>query len=81
MIQCATIACTQAQESLVWGCGPHQRHQDPLGELKMVSRTIEEVKLIDLEGEDDEELRDDFKVLACWVSDGATLSKTWCLEH
>lgn len=47
----------------------------------MVSRAIEEVQLMDLEGEGDEELNDDLKVLACWVSDGATLSKTWSLGH
>lgn len=36
---------------------------------------------MDLEGEGDEELNDDLKVLACRVSDGATLSKTWSLGH
>lgn len=49
----------------------------------MVSRmdSIEEVQLMGLEGEGDEELNDDFKLLACWVSDGATLAKTWHLGH
>lgn len=27
-----------------------------------------------------DELSDDLKVLACWVNDGDTLSKTWSLE-
>lgn len=28
-----------------------------------------------------DELNDDLKVLACWVNDGDTLSKTWSLEQ
>lgn len=31
----------------------------------MVSRATEEIQLLDLEGEGDEELNDDFKVLGC----------------